>query len=42
MFSEVSWLIFGNEIMESSCEEGQVAVVVVGDGVCEGLVGKGS
>ena len=40
MLLKVSWLILCNEIMQGSCEEGQVAVVVIGDGVGERLIGQ--
>lgn len=41
MLLEVSWLVFRNEIMEGSCKEWKVTVVVVGNRVRQGLVLQG-
>lgn len=41
MIFEVAGLVFGDKVVECASEEGEVAVVVILDGIGEGGVGKG-
>lgn len=41
MLSKVARFIFGDKIMKGAGEERKIAVIVIGDGIGQGLVAQG-